>query len=70
MSEQWNYVALGLDTLGLCDWSTVILLFSVWGCEAIGVKENGQKTSGLLRVMMTDTVCRGGLKDRGHKISQ
>ena len=70
MAERWNCVALGLDTLGMCDWSTLILLFSMWGCEAIGVKEDGQKISGLLRVMMIDTVYRGGLKDCGHKISQ
>ena len=38
----------------------------MWDCEAIGVKEDGERAGGRIRGKRTETVLRDRLRDPGH----
>ena len=44
----------------------MILLSDVWSYEAIGVKDDGDKSGELICVKRTETVLRDRLRDLGH----
>ena len=44
----------------------MILLISVWDCEDIGIKDDGEGGGGRIRVKRTETVLSCRLRSLGH----
>ena len=64
----WAWVALGLESRGICDCAIGELLVVVWNGTTLGWKEDGKTVGEMKCVMRKYTIWRRILEDLGHII--